>query len=65
MTTRSHHDNVEKQFGSQASAYLTSAVHASGRDLQRLAERLADFPQAKVLEVDTLRKTMYPRPSRY
>jgi hypothetical protein len=46
MTTRSHHDNVEKQFGSQASAYLTSAVHASGRDLQRLAERLADFPQA-------------------
>ena len=33
MTTRSHHDNVEKQFGSQASAYLTSAVHASGRDL--------------------------------
>ncbi len=47
MTTRSHHDNVEKQFGSQASAYLTSTVHASGRDLQRLAERLADFPQAK------------------
>ncbi|MDU3718659.1 MAG: hypothetical protein E7G14_26435 [Klebsiella michiganensis] len=43
MTTRSHHDNVEKQFGSQASAYLSSAVHASGRDLQRLAERLADF----------------------
>lgn len=42
MTTRSHHDNVEKQFGSQASAYLTSTVHASGRDLQRLAERLAD-----------------------
>jgi hypothetical protein len=36
MTTHSHHDNVEKQFGSQASAYLTSAVHASGRDLQRL-----------------------------
>ncbi|MBX8463311.1 SAM-dependent methyltransferase, partial [Enterobacter sp. RIT637] len=26
MTTQSHHDNVEKQFGSQASAYLTSAV---------------------------------------
>lgn len=35
----------------QASAYLTSAVHASGRDLQRLAERLADFPQAKVLDM--------------
>lgn len=51
MTTRSHHDHVEMQFGSQASAYLTSAVHASGRDLQRLAERLADFPQAHVLDI--------------
>lgn len=51
MTTRSHHDNVEKQFGSQANAYLTSAVHASGRDLQRLAERLSAFPQARVLDM--------------
>lgn len=51
MTTRSHHDNVEKQFGSQAKAYLTSAVHASGRDLQRLAERLSFFPQASVLDM--------------
>lgn len=51
MTTRSHHDNVEKQFGSQANAYLTSAVHASGRDLQRLAERLSAFPQACVLDM--------------
>ena len=44
-TTHSHHDNVEKQFGSQASAYLSSAVHASGRDLVRLGERLAAFPE--------------------
>ena len=51
MTTRSHHDNVEKQFGSQANAYLTSAVHASGRDLQRLGERLQAFPQARVLDM--------------
>ncbi|MBJ3591888.1 class I SAM-dependent methyltransferase [Salmonella enterica subsp. enterica serovar Saintpaul] len=51
MTMHSHHDNVEKQFGSQAKAYLTSAVHASGRDLQRLAERLSDFPQANVLDM--------------
>ncbi|MCE9994107.1 methyltransferase domain-containing protein [Enterobacter asburiae] len=50
-TTRSHHDNVEKQFGSQASAYLSSAVHASGRDLTRLSERLAAFPQAHVLDL--------------
>ncbi len=46
MTTQTHHNNVEKQFGSQASAYLTSAVHASGRDLQRLGERLSAYPQA-------------------
>lgn len=51
MTTQSHHDNVEKQFGSQASAYLTSAVHASGRDLVRLGERLASFPDAQVLDL--------------
>ncbi|HDR2756221.1 MULTISPECIES: class I SAM-dependent methyltransferase [Enterobacter] len=51
MTTHSHHDNVEKQFGSQASAYLSSAVHASGRDLTRLSERLAAFPQAHVLDL--------------
>lgn len=51
MTTQSHHDNVEKQFGSQASAYLNSAVHATGRDLQRLSERLAHFPHAHVLDM--------------
>ena len=51
MTTHSHHDNVEKQFGSQANAYLTSTVHASGRDLQCLAERLSAFPQACVLDM--------------
>ena len=50
-TTHSHHDNVEKQFGSQANAYLSSAVHASGRDLVRLGERLAAFPQAHVLDL--------------
>ena len=51
MTTHSHHDNVEKQFGSQATAYLTSAVHALGRDLVRLGERLSAFPQAHVLDL--------------
>jgi hypothetical protein len=67
MTTRSHHDNVEKQFGSQASAYLTSAVHASGRDLQRLAERLADFPRPTcwiwdaVPDTPALRRHRLPR----
>ncbi|MDM2969981.1 MULTISPECIES: class I SAM-dependent methyltransferase [unclassified Citrobacter] len=51
MTTHSHHDNVEKQFGSQANAYLTSTVHTSGRDLQRLAERLSSFSHASVLDM--------------
>jgi hypothetical protein len=43
--THSHHDNVEKQFGAQANAYLTSAVHASGRDLQRLGGTSSAFPK--------------------
>lgn len=51
MTTQSHHDHVEKQFSSQASEYLTSTVHASGHDLQRLAVRLADYPDASVLDM--------------
>ncbi|HAX7040809.1 TPA: SAM-dependent methyltransferase [Escherichia coli] len=51
MTTQSHHDHVEKQFSSQACEYLTSTVHASGRDLQRLAVRLADYPGASVLVI--------------
>lgn len=51
MAAKSHHDNVEDQFGSQASAYLTSAVHAAGRDLERLRDRLQQFPQAQVLDV--------------
>lgn len=51
MATQSHHDKVEKQFGSQASAYLSSAVHASGRDLERLSARLATFPHAKLLDM--------------
>ncbi|MEX9254660.1 class I SAM-dependent methyltransferase [Pseudenterobacter timonensis] len=51
MTTHSHHDHVEKQFGSQANAYLTSAVHASGRDLARLGELLAAFPHAHLLDL--------------
>lgn len=51
MTTQSHHDHVEKQFGSQASAYLTSAVHASGRDLQQLRVRLAEHAGAQLLDL--------------
>lgn len=51
MTTQSHHDKINQQFGSQASAYLTSSVHASGRDLERLSARLSDFPNASLLDM--------------
>lgn len=51
MTTHSHHDNINKQFDSQASAYLTSQVHASGRDLEHLKDRLTPFTEATVLDV--------------
>lgn len=51
MTTRTHHDSIDKQFSSQASAYLTSAVHAVGRDLQHLKERLAALSYARVLDL--------------
>lgn len=51
MTATTHHDHINQQFSSQAGAYLTSAVHAGGQDLQRLAARLAAQPQAKVLDL--------------
>ncbi|OON36461.1 SAM-dependent methyltransferase [Izhakiella australiensis] len=51
MATQSHHDNVDKQFGAQANAYLSSAVHASGHDLLRLAERLSGEKEARVLDL--------------
>lgn len=46
-----HHDNVDKQFGDQASAYLSSAVHASGPDLARLGERLLTEKAAHLLDM--------------
>ncbi|MBP2169926.1 ubiquinone/menaquinone biosynthesis C-methylase UbiE [Erwinia toletana] len=51
MATQSHHQNVDKQFGDRAEAYLSSAVHASGGDLQRLSERLSVTPEARVLDL--------------
>ncbi|UWS32650.1 class I SAM-dependent methyltransferase [Erwinia pyrifoliae] len=46
-----HHDNINRQFGEQANAYLTSAVHAAGADLLRLGERLSETPEARVLDI--------------
>lgn len=46
-----HHDHVDQQFGGQAGAYLSSAVHASGKDLLKLGERLQAFPEARLLDI--------------
>lgn len=46
-----HWQSVEKQFGEQAQAYLNSAVHAQGADLQALAQRLQGKSTANVLDL--------------
>lgn len=48
---RSHQQVVTEQFGTTAAAYLTSAVHAQGADLQALAQIAAQIPQARVLDL--------------
>lgn len=48
---KGHHEHVNNQFGAQADAYLNSAVHAGGRDLTRLGERLAAEKAASVLDL--------------
>ncbi|CNL91479.1 sam-dependent methyltransferase YafE [Yersinia frederiksenii] len=47
----SHTDTVERQFGDQANAYLTSEVHAQGKDLQRLAMLLQPHGDAHLLDL--------------
>ena len=42
---------TERQFGASASAYLTSAVHAGGADLDALAERAAAGRPGEVLDL--------------
>lgn len=47
-----HHDKVNQQFGSRAQAYLDSAVHAHGRDLEQLAALAAEAPaEARMLDM--------------
>jgi ubiquinone/menaquinone biosynthesis C-methylase UbiE len=45
------HRLVDRQFGQVAQAYLTSAVHAQGADLDALAALAQSVPQAKVLDL--------------
>ncbi|MBH2798221.1 class I SAM-dependent methyltransferase [Serratia marcescens] len=49
--SNSHKNAVDRQFGEQANAYLTSAVHAQGKDLQRLAQLLAPHADARLLDL--------------
>lgn len=46
-----HHDQVADAFGSTAAAYLTSAVHATGAELQALADAVRATPDAAVLDL--------------
>ncbi len=50
MTT-SHAQLVDNQFGPRAAAYVTSAVHAQGADLDHLVECLSGHAGAKVLDL--------------
>ena len=46
-----HQEQVADAFGSTAAAYLTSHVHATGKDLQTLAAEVAATPGVKVLDM--------------
>lgn len=48
---KTHHQSVYQQFDEQANSYLTSAVHASGEDLQALQKYLTNCEEAKVLDL--------------
>jgi SAM-dependent methyltransferase len=49
--SRSHETLVGEQFGARASAYLKSAVHAQGADLEALAALVAAGHGARVLDL--------------
>lgn len=51
MNAHSHNEHVNSQFGPQAHAYLTSAVHAQGEDLEQMASLVGNRPGATALDV--------------
>ena len=51
MSTRTHSGHVVDQFGAQASAYVTSAVHAVGADLDRIGALVRGLQGASVLDL--------------
>ena len=48
---QSHEALVVQQFGSQASAYVASTVHAQGADLQQMIEIAARMPKARAIDL--------------
>ena len=48
---RSHEAHVADRFGAQAAAYVSSAVHAAGADLDRIALRLRALRPARALDL--------------
>ena len=51
MTSTQHTDVVQRQFDEQASAYLSSAVHAQGSEFGLLQDALAGRGHARVLDL--------------
>jgi ubiquinone/menaquinone biosynthesis C-methylase UbiE len=51
MTAQGHDDLVAAQFGPQASAYVSSTVHAQGDDLRQLAAIAAERPGTRALDL--------------
>jgi len=51
MTQTPHAQRISEQFSPQANAYLTSTVHATGEDLQRLTDWLATESESDVLDI--------------
>jgi len=51
MTSTRHTDVVQRQFGEQASAYLSSAVHAQGSEFALLQAALAGRGDARLLDL--------------
>jgi ubiquinone/menaquinone biosynthesis C-methylase UbiE len=47
----SHNKLIEAQFGSKAQAYVASAVHASGADLDSIGERAREVRPARALDL--------------
>ena len=51
MTNSAHTQVVQRQFGEQASAYLSSAVHAQGAEFALLQAEVAGRGEARVLDL--------------